>query len=211
MRQGYLNQVKLLLRILPEVEKIQNFAIKGGTAINFFLRDIPRLSVDIDLTYVPINDRESSLIDISQSLTTIASRIKRRIPGIQIRDKKLRSGHTVTLFINTKEALVKVEVNTILRGTIFPPEEKEVNHGLRNILGINEFVIARTISVPELYAGKMIATLDRQHPRDLFDIKILYDNEGMADSIRRTFLIYLVSSSRPIAEILNPNLLHIDS
>lgn len=58
--QSYKQQVSLLLSVLPEVAKESCFALHGGTAINLFVRDMPRLSVDIDLTYLPLEDRQSA-------------------------------------------------------------------------------------------------------------------------------------------------------
>jgi hypothetical protein len=57
----YHRQARLLLKILPLIERYPVFALKGGTAINFFIRDLPRLSVDIDLTYTPFDDRATAL------------------------------------------------------------------------------------------------------------------------------------------------------
>src|SRR5690606_36532122 len=65
---AYRAQVELLIRCLPAVANAPDFALKGGTAINLFLRDMPRLSVDIDLTYLPITDRANALTDIRVQL-----------------------------------------------------------------------------------------------------------------------------------------------
>ncbi|WP_028717449.1 nucleotidyl transferase AbiEii/AbiGii toxin family protein, partial [Paracoccus sp. J39] len=62
-REDYEIQVALLVRLLPHVAKEKAFALKGGTAINLFYRDLLRLSVDIDLTYLPIKDRRESLAE----------------------------------------------------------------------------------------------------------------------------------------------------
>ena len=56
----YFKQAELLLRILPLIDREAAFAMKGGTAINFFARDLPRISVDIDLVYLPVGERESN-------------------------------------------------------------------------------------------------------------------------------------------------------
>ena len=69
-RQIYRSQVALLLRIIPCVYKIEDFAVHGGTAINLFHSNMPRYSVDIDLTYIPIEDRETSLAAINVFATT---------------------------------------------------------------------------------------------------------------------------------------------
>lgn len=78
MTPTYRNQVKLLLEVLPEVAKEADFALHGGTAINLFFRDLPRLSVDIDLTYIPIEDRETTLKHINEALTRIKDRVEER-------------------------------------------------------------------------------------------------------------------------------------
>src|SRR5690606_38488775 len=61
----------------------------------------------------------------------------------------------------------------------------------------------------DLYGGKIVAALDRQHPRDLFDIKLLFEQDGITDQVLTAFVVYLLSSNRPIHEILNPNKLDI--
>jgi predicted nucleotidyltransferase component of viral defense system len=76
----FFRQAELLLRVLPFVNEEEIFALKGGTAINFFLRDLPRLSVDIDLTYLPVNDRETALNDIDKALLRISERVRRQFP-----------------------------------------------------------------------------------------------------------------------------------
>jgi len=85
----FFKQAKLLLRILPLIYNEDVFALKGGTAINFFVRDLPRLSVDIDMTYLPVSDRDSALTEIRSSLRVISEGIKRRIPGTGIIPKTI--------------------------------------------------------------------------------------------------------------------------
>ena len=79
-RSLFLAQVDLLLRILPYVMRDSRFALKGGSALNLFIRDLPRLSVDIDLTYLPIEDRDSTLANISNILAKISQDISRAMP-----------------------------------------------------------------------------------------------------------------------------------
>lgn len=93
---SYKEQVNLLLKILPEVAKQKCFALHGGTAINLFIRDMPRLSVDIDLTYIPIEDRETSLANILLALKTIQTSIQKLFPDIRI---------------NLKERLLKLQIS----------------------------------------------------------------------------------------------------
>lgn len=66
------------------------------------------------------------------------------------------------------------------------------------------------VSFEDLFGGKLHAAVDRQHPRDFYDVKLLYENEGLTDDLFRTFLIYIASSSRPAHELLNPNLIDLD-
>lgn len=79
--EDYVAQVALLVRILPYVAKEKIFALKGGTAINLFYRDLPRLSVDIDLTYLPVKDRAESLVEINDAMDRIAAAIESGITG----------------------------------------------------------------------------------------------------------------------------------
>jgi predicted nucleotidyltransferase component of viral defense system len=96
-----------------------------------------------------------------------------------------------------------MEVNTVLRGAIFEAVEKEVKSSVQDNFEI--FTAIKTLSLGDLYGGKLCAALDRQHPRDLFDIKLLLENEGITDDVRIAFIGYLISHSRPIYELLNPN------
>ncbi len=81
---GYRKQAALLIKIVPLVAVETSFALKGGTAINLFLHDMPRLSVDLDLTYVPVADRASSLKDIDAGMRRIAKAIERSVPGAHV-------------------------------------------------------------------------------------------------------------------------------
>ena len=145
----YYSQVQLLLQIIPYVAEHKCFALKGGTAINLFIRDFPRLSVDIDLVFLPI------------------------------------------------------ELSPVLRGTVYEPSVIPVCEGVEEEFGFAEMQV---VHFSDLYAGKICAALDRQHPRDLFDVKWLLDNEGISDSLRKALLVYMISHNRPIAELLRPHL-----
>jgi hypothetical protein len=79
----FFKAAKLMLEMISFVAEERCFALKGGTAINFFLCDMPRLSVDIDLTYLPIEDRNTLLNNISAALSRITANIKRVIPGLK--------------------------------------------------------------------------------------------------------------------------------
>jgi predicted nucleotidyltransferase component of viral defense system len=75
--ERYIRQVRLLLQCLPALRNQDYFALKGGTAINLILRDLPRLSIDIDLTYHLFKDRESSIADIQTGLREISQQIQK--------------------------------------------------------------------------------------------------------------------------------------
>lgn len=198
----YFKRVQLLVRILPHITNIDCFALKGGTAINLFLRNLPRLSVDIDLVYAPIKQREISLSEITTSLKKIAFKVKRSIAGISVTEQVNIDGSVTKLLFRQSRENIKIEISPVLRGLLFPPVQMTISPVVEKLFGFAEASVA---SFDELYAGKICAALDRQHPRDFFDIMILFENEGIADSMKNCFLVYLISGGRPIAELLSPD------
>lgn len=199
----YHAQVALLIRILPHIATEGCFAIKGGTAINLFLRDLPRLSVDIDLTYLPIEPRDTSLEKITTTLKRIGETVTRIIPGSKVFPIPLpKTPYTIRLIIQAGETQVKIEPNLVIRGTVFDATERELAPSAQSLF--QAFVTAHTCSLPDIYGGKICAALDRQHPRDLFDIKLLLENEGITPEIRKAFIVYLISHNRPMHELLAP-------
>ena len=199
----FFKQAELILRVLPHVNQEEVFGLKGGTAINFFLRDLPRLSVDIDLTYLPINDRKVALPDIDKALLRISGRVKKTIPGVRVFSRKDRESNLVAgLLIRRGDATIKVEPNSVLRGSVFSTEVRTLCQKAQDLFELA--IEARTLSFEDLYGGKACAALDRQHPRDLFDIDLLFKNEGLTEKIRKAFIVYVISHSRPMVELLNP-------
>jgi Nucleotidyl transferase AbiEii toxin, Type IV TA system len=73
------------------------------------------------------------------------------------------------------------------------------------------FAEMQIVSFADLYAGKIVAALDRQHPRDLYDVRDLLHHEGIDDKLRRAFIVYLISHDHPMAEVLAPQLLDISA
>ena len=201
--ERYLDQVALLMRTIPEIASEPDFALKGGTAINLFVRDLPRLSVDIDLVYLPVADRTTSLNAVRTGLERIARRLESRL-GFKVKRHLLPDGKR--LLVHWDDTAIKVEVSPVLRGTVFSPEMRAVSPGVEDRFGFAEMQI---VSLADLYAGKMAAALDRQHPRDLFDVHHLLIKEGIYDHLFRAFLIYLVSHPRPAHELLCPHRLDI--
>lgn len=197
----YEKQVALLLQILPEVAKVEMFALHGGTCINLFVRDMVRLSVDIDLTYIPIEERNTSLSNILKGLNRVADTIRNIIPDsiIDVKEKEFK------LIVSVKNVVVKVEVSVMNRGLLGNAETRILCEKAQETF--EAFCEISSVSIGQLYGGKICAALDRQHPRDLFDIKYLLQNEGFNKEIKKGFLLMLLCSERPINEMLNPHLL----
>ena len=197
----YRAQVALLVRILPLLDSEPDFALKGGTAINLFWRDLPRLSVDLDLTYLPLADRPTSLMAIDAGLRRLAERIPAQIRGAVV-DMQGGAEGVHRLLVRAGGTQVKIEVTPVLRGVVFAPERRRVSPRVEDAFGFAEVTL---VSFADLYAGKMVAALDRQHPRDLFDVRDLLATEGLTRPLIEAFLVYLVSHNRPMAEVLAPN------
>lgn len=198
----YRAQVALLIRTLPFVAAEPEFALKGGTAINLFVRPLPRLSVDIDLTYLPVADRAASLAAIDAAMLRIAERVRTGIPNAKVQATQLAGeGATTKLVVRADAAQIKIEVTPVLRGTVYDPVVTAVVPEVEDAFGFAEMQV---VSFPDLYAGKIVAAMDRQHPRDLFDVRDLLAHEGISDDLRRAFIVYLISHSRPMAEVLAP-------
>jgi predicted nucleotidyltransferase component of viral defense system len=196
-------QVRLLLRCLPVIGRHRCFALKGGTAINLFVWDLPRISVDIDMTYLPLKPRNEALLEIHDKLVSIKDDIEHRIQGSQVHENR-GQGYVVKLFVSTDDAMIKVEPNLILRGSVYPSQDRDLCLTAQGYF--ETFMSVQTLSIADLYGGKLCAALDRQHPRDLFDVKLLLDNTGITPEIRRSFVVYLAGHNRPMSELLSPKL-----
>lgn len=197
MNETYKKQVALLIRIMPLVYKIKDFAVHGGTAINLFIKDMPRYSVDIDLTYLPVKNREESIKEINNHLSTLKQQIEKVIPGIRI----IHKSAVLKLQCTFGGATVKIEVNGIKRGIIGEVEEKELCEKAQKEFKMS--CVARIVPFSSLYGGKIAAALGRQHPRDLFDYK--YMEVESFDDIKNGLLFYLLGSDKPLLESLQPN------
>ena len=200
MREHYQQQVKLLLDVLPFIARSEVFSLKGGTAINFFHLDCPRLSIDIDLHYLPVNDRDTALSDIHENMQAIAENIQHAFVETTAR---VDPG-TFNTVVRRKDVQIKIEPNTVIRGCVLPVEEKSLSPNLERIYG-------RAVTVPcvakhELYAGKLCAALRRQHPRDLFDMLLFLQDNSLSQDMMDVFVVYLISQGKPIHEQLNPNI-----
>lgn len=192
-----------LLSLLPALEKHPCFALKGGTAINLFVRDMPRVSVDIDLVQLPLGSREQALAEISEHLKEFAHSSAKEIPSVQVREYR-NNGMLIRAAIETPEATIKIEPNTIFRGCVYPTASCELAETAQRRFGL--YVQVQALSIADLYGGKLCAPLDRQRPHDLFDVELLLDGSGITSEIRRAFGIYLAGHNRPMNERLNPSM-----
>ena len=199
MNDIYRRKVELLLRILPFVTDEEGFAIHGGTAINLFVKNLYRLSVDIDVTYIPIEDRNTSIDHINEALVRIANRVKRQFRDVRVIPRL----DICKITCESRGCQVKIEVNQTKRGLVcgdaalLPLCEKAQSE-----FGMD--VDARIVSLPQLYGGKISAALSRQHPRDIFDVKQM--EIPLAD-IKEGLIFCLLGSDRPIHESFAPNLI----
>lgn len=195
----YAQKVELLLRLIPIVMEEEVFAIHGGTAINLFLKDLPRYSVDIDLTYIPLADRQTSLDDINMHLNVIAEKAKKAFKGMHI----VPNFSTCKLLCEYRGRQVKIEVNQTKRGIIggdvqtIPLSEKAQEE-------FSLFCEANVVPTTQLYGGKIAAALSRQHPRDLFDVKYM---DIQLSECREGLIFCLLGSDRPIHESFTPRLI----
>jgi len=197
----YYRQVRLLVAVLPFIGQERCFALKGGTAINLFVRDMPRLSVDIDLAYLPDGDRAAALHEIDAALDRVRAGLEGVPPAYAVRVSKREDGRACALFVREGDAAIKIEVSPVLRGRVFPPNDLRIVPNAEEEFGFAE---VQTLSFEDLFAGKLVAALDRQHPRDLFDVKLLLEHEGISDNLFRAFLVYLISHDGSLARMISP-------
>ena len=201
MLDRYVAQIRLLLSVLPDIARETAFALKGGTAINLFYRELPRLSVDVDLTWLPVADRRSSLRDIGDALDRIAAAVSGRNPRVHVRRITGGGGGDNRVMVRDGRAQVKIETSPVMRGAVYPARSMAASEAVTERFG---FVEGNVLAFEDLYGGKLHAALDRRHPRDLFDVKLLYENEGLTEGLFRVFMVYVASSGRPMHELLAP-------
>jgi predicted nucleotidyltransferase component of viral defense system len=203
VNQLYLETARLLIRVAPLVLFDDTFALKGGTAINLFVRDMPRLSVDLDLVFPDHTlPREQALRRINEAIRQSVARLKKQ--GFQTHAPTSADAGETKLLVRQDAIEVKIEVNFVMRGTVGPVRMASLTQSARDTLQADLDV--PVASLEDVYGGKLVAALDRQHPRDLFDVMQLFAHEGITASIRRAFVVYLASHNRPVHEVLFPSL-----
>ena len=137
----------------------------------------------------------------------IAAAIEGGITGAKAQRIAGDGGGATRALARLGTAEIKIETSPVTRGVVHDPEQREVSEAVEEEFG---YAMMNIVSFEDLFGGKLHAAVDRQHPRDLYDVKLLYENEGFTDALFRTFLIYVASSPRPPHELLNPNLINLD-
>ena len=202
MDKTYADTVRLLLTVAPDVFDNDIFALKGGTALNLFVHDMPRLSVDIDVVYTPWHTpREQALGEIAGELDAIARRLG--LLGLQTRKIVTDGMGDTKLLVETEDQQVKIEVNTVFRGTALPIEQRTLSPQTADTFSVE--LELPTLAPAELYGSKLVAALDRQHPRDLFDVWTMFESDGLSDDAAECFVTYLAGHNRPTHEVLFGN------
>ena len=203
MNRTYLDTARLLTRVAPLVFVDDTFALKGGTAINLFVRDMPRLSVDLDLVFPDHRlPRDEALHRINEAIRQSVERLNKR--GFQTHVPASGDAGETKLLVRQGATEVKVEVNFVMRGTVQPVRMASLTPNARDTLEAD--IEIPVVSLEDVYGGKLMAAMDRQHPRDLFDVMQLFAHEGITAGIRRAFVVYLASHNRPVHEVLFPSL-----
>lgn len=199
MDKTYIEAVRLLLESTPAIFETPHFAMKGGTAINLFIEGMPRLSVDIDVVYSDHQaSRDEALKSISRGLDATRKRLVSA--GLEAEISATKNGDEIKLFIRRGRNQVKVEVNHVFRGTVLPVETQRLGDEARKLFTTELSV--PVLATPELYGSKLVAAMDRQHPRDLFDVRGLFEHGGLIAEIVECFVCYLAGHNRPVHEVL---------
>jgi hypothetical protein len=147
-------------------------------------------------------ERNEALQTIKSNLDTLAFTITANIDNTRVVRSFLDKSDALRLLVERDNVQIKIELSPVLRGTVYDPQVMPVSGAVEDEFGFAEMSV---VNFADLYAGKICAALDRQHPRDLFDVKQLLDNEGLTDDLRKALLVYIISHPRPIAELLRPN------
>lgn len=200
--EPFLQRLQLLTDLLPVVAGEPRFALKGGTAINLFEHDLPRISVDIDLTWLPVGEFAADRRAITEALDGIAQALRASPLGLHVASSAPEGADGVTRMIASRRgARVQIETTPVMRGTVHPVRTMTVQPRVQAEFG---FAQMQVLDFADLYAGKLAATLSRQHPRDLFDVGQLMESGRLDAALWRTFLVYLVASPKPASEVLEP-------
>ena len=205
MASLYFEQAQLMINVLTSIP-LDGFALKGGTAINFFYENMPRYSVDIDLTFTKVSSRAEAIAEIHQAM----HQIKHTLDKLNYNSLLINADDNnpaIKLNIFTENASVIIEPNTTLRGTLLPIENRSLVDQVVNTFKVSAAVPC--LAYQEVYAGKLNAMLDRQHPRDIFDMHKYWQKNQSIKDLLDCFIAYVAQSNRPFSELLDSNELDI--
>lgn len=203
MNQTYVETVRLLLAVAPQVFASGRLALKGGTALNLFVQDMPRLSVDIDVVFLDHTvPRDAALAAIGDELARVKAALE--LMSLTVAMPTNQDGEEVKLVVSDAGSQVKVEVNQVFRGTVLPAEKRELVAAAQDLFTTT--ITLPVLAASELYGSKLVAAFDRQHPRDWFDVLLLRQRDGLTAEVAECFVAYLAGHNRPVHEVLFPTI-----
>lgn len=183
-----IRMMDLLEQLLRHSFLESRIALKGGTALNLFVLDLPRLSVDVDLNYIGSPDRETMLADrptLEKAIAAICGRLDidvRRVPGKHAGGKWRL---TYSALAGGKRSL-ELDINYVLRTPLWPPRRLS-----SHAVGPFRAADVTVLDPHELAAGKLVALLAREASRDLFDARALLSRGGLDPArLRTAFVVY---------------------
>lgn len=207
MDKNYLDTVRLLLEVTPTLFRNSLFVLKGGTAINLFVRDMPRLSVDLDVVIADHTlGRDEVLATVTAELGAVREDLTERL-GLRCELGAMAEGPEVKLFVERGRTRIKIEVNHVFRGTVLPPKKRPLVASAQDVFFTD--IELPLLQPDELYGSKLVAAMDRQHPRDLFDVLRLFDEGDLPGAVVECFVCYLAGHNRPVHEVLFANAIDI--
>ena len=133
-----------------------------------------------------LNNRRSSLQGIDEALDRIVAAIARRNPRLEARRAAGGGNADTRIMVNDGQSQIKIETSSVSRGTVYPTRTMIASEAVTEHFG---FVETTALAFEDVYGGKLVAALDRQHPRDLYDVKLLFENEGLTADLFRTFMV----------------------
>ena len=152
MSQNFKEQVRLLLDVLTMATADNRIALKGGTAINLFVQDFPRLSVDIDLVYLALEDRDESLQNMSNIMRNVANTINAS-KAIKADLKLTKEGIVKQILVIRQTTAIKIELNLVIRGSLYAPIYLELSKKAQN--EFQKYMTIQCLQFEELYAGTL--------------------------------------------------------
>ena len=200
MDRAYIETARLMLLVAPQVFRAPDFAMKGGTALNIFLHDMPRLSVDIDVAFTNHTaSRGEALQTIRRELKALCERLETL--GVKGTPVGTEDSEDVKILVSRGTVNAKIEVNYNFRGTLIPPRAVRITESARRVFAADFSIPA--LAKEELYGGKLVAALDRQHPRDFFDVREMFFGGHFDPGVVDCFVCYLAGHNRTVHDVLS--------